>query len=219
MNIGIFDTGLGGELVAARISQAYPEHNYTVINDRDNLPYGTKSNQDIIRLTDAAIQPLLTDCKVIIIACNTATAVAIDSLRQRYRDHRFVGFEPMLKPSSELSASKVVTILATQATRASSRYQHLKNQFASDVKVIEPDTNDWASLIENDKIKDIDLSETIRSVHDNGSDIVALACTHYLALQEILTDILPEHVQVIEPTTAVIKQLERVMKTEPVQHQ
>lgn len=210
MKIGIFDTGRGGELVAHRIAKQHPEHRYTVVNDRDNLPYGTKSSEEIIRLTDTAIQPLLTDCEVIILACNTATAAAIDVLRDRYPHKSFIGFEPMIKPSSELSKSGVVSILATQSTRRSARYQALKNRYGRSMKILEPVTDGWAELIEQRRTEEIDLSEVIADIDQAGSDIIALACTHYLDLENRLKTASPQHVRVIEPTDAVIKQLRRL---------
>lgn len=123
MLIGVFDSGLGGHFVAARLRNLMPDHEFTVVDDHDHVPYGDRVEREIVRLTETALQPLLKKTKVIVIACNTATAVAIDYLRDKYPGHQFVGFEPMIKPLSTMT--KRGAILATKnpnATRHSSNY-------------------------------------------------------------------------------------------------
>ena len=106
MRIGIFDTGHGGVLVAQRLRKLLPQHDYLVADDKEWMPYGNRSPMAIAHLTDKAIQPLLANkCDVIVLACNTATAAAIDYLRQRYPDQQFVGYEPMVKPAAKRVAA------------------------------------------------------------------------------------------------------------------
>ena len=92
MKIGIFDTGTGGKLVAKRLKKLLPQHSYITAIDREHAPYGNRSPEEIITLTDTAIQPILS-CDIIVIACNTATTNAVSSLRQRYIDVCFIGFK------------------------------------------------------------------------------------------------------------------------------
>lgn len=214
MNIGIFDSGRGGELVAERLQHLLPEHNYRTVDDRANLPYGNRTIDQVRQLTDRAIQPLL-GSDAIVIACNTATTAAIDWLRLAYPGQVFIGFEPMIKPAASVSRSGRATILATAATRQSDRYRHLKQDYASRLIIDEPDTTDWASLIETDRAADIDLSAVGRSVAD-GSDVIALACTHYLALQDRLSQLSPS-VQIIEPTPAVAERISQLLRSAPRQ--
>lgn len=210
MIIGVFDSGRGAHFVAERLKVPFPEYDFRVVTDEEHVPYGGRSEREIISLVDAALQPLLRDCSIIIIACNTATAVAIDWLREQYPTHQFIGFEPMIKPAAELTASGTVTILATAATRRSARYQRLVSSYGSSLTIVEPDTTAWAALIEAGKADEIDLSETIASVRNQNSDVVALACTHYLALEDRLKQALPE-AAIIEPTPAVARQLNRLL--------
>lgn len=205
MKIGVFDSGKGGVFVAQRLERHMPQHTYTVINDHKNIPYGNKSSAVIQQLTDRAIQPLLGNCPIIVIACNTATAHAIDWLRQKYPATYFVGYEPMIKPAATLTISGRITILATTATVQSERYQHLKHMHGSATNIDEPLTHDWAKFIEEDHPLDIILDEVDTSVQ-KGSDVIALACTHYLALEDRLRSRYP-HLHIIEPTPAVVKRI------------
>lgn len=209
MTIGIFDTGYGGQLVHQRLTKLLPHAEFIVISDLANLPYGDKSKADIIKLTETAIQPLLKSCPIIVLACNTATATAIEHLRARYPKTQFVGFEPMIKTASEISQSRQIISLATAATRQAERYQHLVTNFATNLKITEPDTKAWASQIEAGHSEQIDLN-SVESAINAGADVVILACTHYLALEPKLRRILPARVQIIEPTEAVARQIKRL---------
>ncbi|HET7630647.1 MAG TPA: aspartate/glutamate racemase family protein [Candidatus Saccharimonadales bacterium] len=209
MMIGVFDSGLGGQLVAERLGPLLPGYDFMVIDDRGHLPYGDKSADEIISLTEAAVQPLLGNCPIVVLACNTATAAAIDYLRRTYPKTQFVGFEPMVKPAAELTRSGQAVILATAATRNSVRYQRLIKTYGRRVKFIEPDTTDWAWLIEAGRSGNIDLSAVLDAARA-GADVVALACTHYLALKDRLHQLLPA-VAIIEPTAAVAAQIKRLV--------
>ncbi len=204
MEIGIFDTGTGGELVAKRLKKLLPQHSYITAIDREHAPYGNRSPEEIIMLTDAAIQPLLS-CDIIVLACNTATAISIQPLRQHYPSVHFVGFEPMVKPAAALTKSRHITLLATNATKQSQRLRALINQYASDVHIDTPDTSSWAYMIDQGLTNDIVLNEVATSVA-HGSDIIILGCTHYLALEERMRHQFP-HCLIIEPTANIAKRI------------
>lgn len=204
MKIGIFDTGTGGKLVAKRLKKLLPQHTYTTVIDRKHAPYGNRSSEEIITLTDTAIQPLLS-CSIIILACNTATTIAIQPLRQRYPDVRFIGFEPMIKPAATLTKSRHITLLATNATKHSQRLRALISEYATGVRIDTPDTRAWAQMIDQGLADDIVLDEVSVSVAD-GSDVIVLGCTHYLALEERLRHQFP-HCLIIEPTANIAKRI------------
>src|SRR5688500_4451990 len=120
MKLGIFDSGIGGEAVAASLHAAFPAAEIVTVNDREHLPYGDRTAEDITALTDAAIQPLLAgNCDVIVIACNSATAAAIETLRARYPEQLFVGLEPMIKPAAAMTKTGTIAVCATPATLGS----------------------------------------------------------------------------------------------------
>lgn len=205
MKIGIFDSGKGGRYVGERLRNLLPEHIFIIVDDHENVPYGNKSPEEIQHLTNLALQPLLTECPIIVIACNTATAHAISWLRNTYPETIFVGYEPMIKPAAQISRTNHVTILATPATRQSERYQQLKDFYGPSLIIDEPDTTDWATKIEADHVDEIALN-SIEASLISGSDTVALACTHYLALQDTIAARFPG-INVIEPTPAVARRI------------
>ncbi|QJU07314.1 hypothetical protein FBF29_01180 [Candidatus Saccharibacteria bacterium oral taxon 488] len=204
MKIGIFDTGTGGKLVAKRLKKLLPQHSYITAIDREHAPYGNRSPEEIITLTDAAIQPLLS-CDIIVIACNTATTNAIGSLRQRYPDVCFIGFEPMIKSAVILTKSHHITMLATNATKHSQRLRALISEYAAGIHIDTPDTRTWARMIDQGLTDDIALGEVATSVA-HGSDIIILGCTHYLALEKRLSHQFP-HCLIIEPTVNIAKRI------------
>ncbi len=210
MLIGVFDSGLGGTLVTEQLRLLLPQHRYRVVNDREHVPYGSKTNDEVIRLTDAAIQPLVQGgCQIIILACNTATMAAITTLRGRYPRTRFIGVEPMIKPAAERSTTKHITVLATPLTLASQRYHHLKSAYGQTIQIDEPDTSGWAAAIEQGSLEQIDLSGLQESIAA-GSDSIVVACTHYLALIPLFEQQLRRHCVILEPTSAIARQVERL---------
>lgn len=214
MLIGVFDSGLGGHLVATRLRTLMPEHEFTVVDDHDHVPYGERVDREIVRLTEASLKPLLDKTSVIVIACNTATAVAIDYLRDKYTGHQFIGFEPMIKPLSTMT--KRGAILATKATIESERYQALKQLFHGGTDIKEPDTTDWATNIENGRTDAIRYDELDQMVI-HGVDLIALSCTHYLEIEDYLRKRYDGLATIIEPTTAVADRLRVVIDSLPQQ--
>ncbi len=210
MKIGVFDTGKGGEIVAEKLRPLFPEYEFITVNDRAHMPYGNKTAEEILELTDEAIQPLLSACDIIIIACNTATALAIEDLRVKYPNKKFIGFEPAIKPAANDTNAKKVMVLATPATLNSAKYLALKKRFAPDTTVIEPDCSPWAQKIENDEFTDEDLTPVIELAITENIDNLVLGCTHYLALKEKLQRALP-NVKIQEPVDGVARRLKEII--------
>ena len=173
MNIGIFDSGHGGTLVAEKLKVLLPQHTYMIVSDPEHAPYGERMYDEIKQLTDAAIQPLLTTCPLIVVACNTATVAAITYLREKYPGTQFVGFEPMIKPASLATKSNRVTLLATRATAHAARTNELIAQFAPSIIVDIPATTGWAKAVDMHHADDINLSEVGQSIA-NGSDTIII---------------------------------------------
>ena len=212
MKIGIFDSGKGGEFVAIKFREMFPEHEFLVVNDREHMPYGDRKTEEICELTNTAIQPLLNKTKIIIIACNTATTAAIEFLREKYPSHKFIGFEPAVKPAAQNSRTGNIMILATPATLKSAKHLALKNNFAKNVKVLEPETTaTWAEKIENDAFREEDLTAVVELARQYNVDEIVLGCTHYLAVEQALREKLPA-VEIVESVTAVGRMLEKYLR-------
>jgi glutamate racemase len=213
MKLGVFDSGIGGEAVAHNLRQAFPHADVISISDPDHVPYGTRSTEDIIQLTDTAIQPLLTQgCDVIVLACNTATAAAIETLRSRYPHQAFIGLEPMIKPAAEQTQTGVVAVLATPATLASTRYHTLKSRYP-DLTVIEPDCSDWAYLIENNAMNRERIEKTVRESIEAGADIIVLGCTHYHWIANEIREEAHGKAVILEPSDAIARRVQSLLAT------
>lgn len=213
MKFGIFDSGIGGEAVAAVLQQTFPKADIIVVNDKKNVPYGTKSVHEIIRLTTAAIQPLITaECDVIVIACNTGTAVAIEQLRTIYPGQKFIGIEPMIKTAADMTRSGIIAVCATPATLSSKRYDELKNKYASALTIIEPDCSNWARLIENNQLNRNHIESIIHDVCKQGADVIVLGCTHYHWIKENIAEVAGGHATVIEPSDAIGRRVTQLLE-------
>jgi glutamate racemase len=214
MKLGIFDSGIGGEAVATSLRSAFPAAEIVTVNDREHLPYGDRTAEDITALTDAAIQPLLAgNCDVIIIACNSATAAAIETLRARYPEQRFVGLEPMIKPAAAMTKTGTIAVCATPATLGSDHYAHLKQTYGSDVTIVEPDCSTWARMIEDNEVNESHIEETVKTVCSAGADVIVLACTHYHWIQEVVERAAAGHAAVIEPSAAIADRVSSLLKS------
>lgn len=212
MKLGIFDSGVGGEAVAASLSNFFPDAIIRVVNDRKNVPYGSKTADQITQLTDAAIQPLLADkCDVIIIACNSATMAAIETLRQKYPEQSFIGLEPMVKPAAQLTKTGVIAVCATPATLASKRYNWLVETYAKDIKIIQPDCSQWARMIENENIDQDLIAAAVNECTSAGADIIVLGCTHYHWIKDMVSEIAGETVTVLEPSDAIARRVHQLI--------
>ena len=213
MKIGVFDSGIGGRAIADSLHAAFPKAEVVVVDDHKHLPYGDRTAEDITRLTNIAIQPLLAeDCDVIVIACNSETAAAIETLRTCYPQQKFIGLEPMVKPASRLTKTGVVTVCATPATLSSERYARLKHDHAAHTTVLEPDCHDWARMIEDNEINEQRIRATIENALESHSDVIVLACTHYHWIKELIEKVADGRAAVIDPSEAIARRVSELLK-------
>lgn len=209
--IGVFDSGVGGLSVAKAIEKELPASTVIFRDDSQHMPYGNKPASEIL----AFIIPILDDlieqgCEVIVVACNTVSTTLIQKIRQAY-NVPFVAIEPMVKPAAALTKTKTIAVCATPTTLASSRYLELKHEFASGIKVLEPDCSDWSELIENNKINRDHIKAAIEPALKAGADVIVLGCTHYHWIEHQINDLVAGKAQVIQPEAAVVRQLKRVL--------
>jgi glutamate racemase len=211
--VGIFDSGAGGHAFARSLNAMLPEIEYIVVDDRTNVPYGDKDPDEIIRLTQKAIHPLIEkSCDVIIIACNSATAAALSHLRSVYPRQLFIGVEPMLKPASALTKSSIIGVCATPATLKSERYLALKSLWAQGLTVLEPDCSEWARMIETNAVEEGKITHAITNMRMRGVDVIILGCTHYSIIRPLIERLAGSSISVIDPTEALIKRLRSVLQ-------
>jgi len=209
--IGVFDSGVGGKSVANAIQDALPNHVVILREDRENLPYGTKSKEQLIHLVTPILKEMVSSgCDVIVIACNTVTTVCISELREQF-DVPLIGIEPMLKPAAALTKTNVIGVLATPGTLRSNRYKQLKKEYCKNVAVLEPDVSVWASLIQENSINRTDIEETITGLLAEKADVIVLGCTHYHWIREEILELSEGKAEVIQPEQPVIHQLKSVL--------
>ncbi len=208
MRLIVFDSGLGGEIVARRLARLHPKDEIITVLDQTNLPYGNKPPKTITRLCETALLPYFGHSNVIVLACNSATATSIDYLRRRYSDEVFVGFEPMIKPAAAATRSRVIAVLATPATLRSQRYQILKRRWAADCWVLEPDCADWAERLENDSFNPNEARDLTEKLISRQADQLVLACTHFIKLTSCLRRQAGSRARILEPIHAVNARLD-----------
>lgn len=212
MKIGVFDSGVGGKSVANAIEEALPVHQVIYVEDTKNVPYGTKSPARLLELVVPLLQSMVNNgADVIVIACNTVTTTIISELREIF-SVPLIGIEPMLKPASQQTKSKIIAVCATPTTLGSKRYEELLTLHAKHLQVIEPDCSDWAYMIEQNDIDVQRIHNQITLLCEEGADVIVLACTHYHWIEEDIKEIAAKYnVSVIQPEQAVVAQLKRVI--------
>lgn len=209
--IGVFDSGIGGVSVAKTIQAALPAAQVLFVNDAKNIPYGTKTPDQLFDLVLPLLTDLATKVEVIVVACNTVSTTLISRLRDEL-SVPLIAMEPMVKPAAESTKSGTVVICATPTTLTSQRYQWLKQTYAKNVQVLEPDCSDWAELIERNELNDHKLRSCIEPALKQGADVVVLGCTHYHWIEEEITQIADEYdAKVLQPELPVVAELRRVL--------
>jgi glutamate racemase len=212
MKLGVFDSGIGGEAVAAALARTFPQAVIHTVNDHEHVPYGDKLKGEVIVLTDKTIQPLLAEgCDIIIIACNTATALALEWLRKWYPNQKFIGIEPMIKTAANLTKKHTIAVCATRATLDSERYAELVQKYGSNLKIVEPDCSQWAYWIENDQLNRAHVKQIIDYVCGQGADVIVLGCTHYHWIKDLIITLAAGRAEVIEPSEAIGRRVQQLL--------
>ena len=245
--IGIFDSGIGGLSVYREIRKLLPAERYLYFADNAFCPYGTKS-QEFIRERAREIAELLVrrGADILVVACNTATAAAIATLRAELSevpsapvlewsdgrlDHLcFIGMEPAVKPAALGTQSGVIGVLATAGTLAASKYLNTKGLYEDDVRIVEHVGQGFVELVEAGELSgprtEAVVRESLTPLLEAGADIIVLGCTHYPFLLDTLRKVADaytgaagrEPVRFIDPAPAVARQLLKVMDREGIFH-
>ena len=214
--IGIFDSGVGGLTVWKTLLEMFPYESFVYFADTKNCPYGTKTDKEIIKLSDEITQFLIEKgCKLIVIACNTATSAAVKFLRNKY-NIPVIGIEPAIKPASLLSKTGNIGVLATQSTIKGNHFRQTSGKYAKDKNVIIQVGYGLVEQVENNQINTLKTQELIfkyiQPMLKANVDCIVLGCTHYpLLISVIEKEIGNKEIQLLEPSKAVAKQTEVVL--------
>ncbi len=214
--IGVFDSGIGGLSVWREIVRILPDETTLYLADQAHVPYGARPVAEVERLTHDAVAWLLAQgAKLIVIACNTASAAALTSLRQRWPDVPIVGMEPAVKPASQATQTGHVGVLATPGTLRASRFSHLVERFANGVQVHTLMGSGLVEMVERNELAgpstEARIREILAPVQEVPVDHLVLGCTHFPFLAEALQRVLGDSVTLIDPAPAVARQTQRVL--------
>ncbi len=242
--IGIFDSGIGGLSVLKEIYRLLPDERYIYFSDNAHCPYGEKSREYVIGRAVYISELLMKrGADIIVVACNTATAAAITTLRAcysaeddpavsekvmlltggRHSHIRFIGMEPAIKPAAMQTRTGVVGVLATSGTLNAVKYKHTRDEYSGRVKVVEHTGEGFVELVERGITEgpeaDAVVRRSLKPLLDAGADTIVLGCTHYPFLEksiaEACEELCPErNVAIINPAPAVARHVLEVLKDE-----
>lgn len=212
--IGLFDSGIGGTSIWKEIHQLLPNENTIYLADSKNAPYGLKSKEEIIHLSEKNTEYLLNkNCKIIVVACNTATTNAIKELRAKY-NIPFIGIEPAIKPAALHSKTHKIGILATKGTLSSELFYKNVEKY-QDIQIIEQIGFGLVELIEAGKINSPKmhrlLTQYLTPMIAQNIDYLVLGCSHYPYLIPQIEKIIPKNIKIIDSGEAVARQTKNVL--------
>jgi len=217
--IGVFDSGVGGLSVLREMRRELPHEHIIYFGDQAHVPYGSKSLLEVRQLSENVTRTLLgKGAKLIVVACNTASAAALHYLRETFPDTPFVGMEPAVKPAAEHTHTGKVGVLATPATFQGELYASVVERFAHGVTLYQDTLPGLVAQIEaghlkGGKTREI-LENALKPMLAEGIDTVVLGCTHYPFVIPLIQEIVGPGVQVIDPAPAVARQVRRVLERE-----
>ncbi len=225
-DIAVIDSGVGGLSVLAELRQVLPHSSIIYYADSANCPYGDKSREEIESLTmDVVKRVVAMGATIVVVACNTMTAVAIEKLRKRWSDIDFVGMEPAVKPALLSSKTGVVGVLATTATFGGELYQHTKDEYIEGKKVVEVAGKGLVEFVESGRhsTKECEelLAEYIKKMLVMGADKIVLGCTHYPFLTNQIERVIAKYekckggelgVEIINPAGAVSRRVVQIVQ-------
>ena len=214
--IGLFDSGIGGTSIWKEVVKLLPYENTIYLADSKNAPYGEKSADEIVALSIKNTEFLISKgCKLIIVACNTATTNSIDYLRTNY-SIPFIGIEPAIKPAALFSKTGAIGILATKGTLTSKLFEKTANEYTKTITTIKQDGEGLVPLIEAGKLNSVEvkklLEKYLKPMLQFDIDHLVLGCTHYPYLIPQIKKIVGESVKIIDSGEAVAKQTKAILE-------
>jgi glutamate racemase len=213
--IGVFDSGVGGLSVLTEIRRLMPSADLTYVADRAHAPYGTKALSEVRRLSVEVAQLLVElGATTLVVACNTASAAALETVRSQFPEIAVVGMEPAVKPAAISSASGVIGVFATAATFQGELFETVVSKHASGVRVVTASCPDWVEMVEkgetNGKHVEDSIREVVGPVLESGADTLVLGCTHFSFLGPTISKVVGPSIRVLDPAPAVAAQTTHV---------
>jgi len=217
--IGVFDSGVGGLSVLRAIRQQLPQEQMLYLADQEHVPYGPRPLEEVRAFAEGITRFLLAQgSKLIVVACNTASAAALHDLRHAFPAVLFVGMEPAVKPAAENTRTGVVGVLATPATFQGALYASVVERFANNTILLQ---HTCPGLVKQIEAGNLDAPETrtilrdaLLPMLDKGIDTVVLGCTHYPFVIPLIQEIVGSEVRVIDPAPAVARQVGRLLEAD-----
>ena len=214
--IGIFDSGVGGLSVWMELYKEFPGETYLYVSDSGYCPYGPKSKEEVIHRAKAITDYLISKgAEIVVVACNTATAAAIEYLRGHY-NIPFVGMEPAVKPAAINTKTGAIGVLATKGTFKGELYLRTLHKFASNAKVLEQVGEGLVELVESGNTDSEQAREVmgryILPMLEENVDHIVLGCTHYPFLEKVIKEFVGDNVQIVNPAPAIARRVGEVLE-------
>ena len=219
--IGLFDSGVGGISILEKLKQLLPNENFIYLADNRNCPYGSKSKKEIISLSKKNCEKLIElNCKIIIIACNTSTTNSIKKLREIIAIP-IIGIEPGLKPAIHYTKTKNIGILATEKTLGSKLFFETLNQNRiDDIHIHEQIGYELVNLIEEDSYSKQNLQKILEKylvpMINKKIDCLLLGCTHYNHIKDVIEEIIPVDIKIVDTIAPVNKRALNILKSNDI---
>lgn len=216
--IGVFDSGVGGLGILKEMRRLLPHADLVYVADHAAAPYGPRDLAEVRERSEKVASWLIDrGSSIVTIACNTASAAALDSLRHLYPNTQFVGMEPALKPAAALTSAGRVGVVATAATFQGQLFATVVDRFAAGVAVLPVACPAWVPLVEagitSGPVARAAVEACLEPLRHEGIDVLVLACTHYPRLIEVISEVLGDQVTIVDPAPAVARQAARLARS------
>jgi glutamate racemase len=214
--IGIFDSGLGGISVWQALYDALPFESLIYLGDGLRCPYGSRSEAEVKAFTEEAVERLLAEgCKMIVIACNTATAVAIKYLREKYPNVPFVGLEPAVKPAALTTKTGIIGVLATERSLQGDHFRRAEAKYGEEVRILKAVGEGFVEAVEANEEQSPETADLVRKavapLVEAGADKIVLGCTHYPFLRDVIASVAGDGVEIIDSSEAVARRVANLL--------
>ena len=211
-SIGVFDSGMGGISTLIELKKMLPNENFIYYGDSENAPYGTKTSEEILELSMSVAEKLVhRNVKAIVVACNTATSIAVKSLREKYKDIIIIGVEPALKLGIDAGAKNIM-VMATNATLREKKFNKLADEYAKSCNVIKMPCPELVQIAENGFLENKDICKEqiykyFKSYRESNIDAIVLGCTHFLFYKNYIKEFVKDGCFIVDGNLGTAKHL------------